>query len=84
VPADEPAPAAEPASEPTEHREQGQLQEQDVALAVLPSGVDGAGSEPDAPTPARSRGPIRFRRPLPPGCKAPTAPPPAHPGRPPR
>lgn len=38
------------------------------------------------PAPARpaSAGPVRFVRPLPPGCRAPSGPPPAHPGRPPR
>ena len=52
--------------------------QQDAALRKL-------GGEPPEPaaTPSASE-PIRFRTPLPPGHKAPTAPPPPHPGSPPR
>ena len=45
--------------------------------------VPSASAAPPPPRPAPT-GPVRFARPLPPGCRAPGGPPPAHPGRPPR
>jgi hypothetical protein len=62
----------------------GERDEDDEAVE-MPSAPAAAPAASGAVAAAvRQRGPIRFRRPLPPGCKAPTSPPPAHPGRPPR
>jgi hypothetical protein len=68
-----------------ESSDEAEASREPVLAAVAPSAAS-ARAEPllTRSAPARHGGPIRFRRPLPPGCKAPTSLPPAHPGRPPR
>lgn len=77
-------PAAEP--EPVAVPEPAALEEPAEFVPLEEEPVATAPPAPPMPAPVRAApaGPVRFVRPLPPGCKAPSGPPPAHPGRPPR